>query len=178
MTPTSLKTFGKYLLVQSAGWALAALALAGLRYWLDLPLWVVTGLFGLWLAKDLAMYPLVRRAYEPSEARTGAAALIGARGTAREGLDPAGYVHVRGELWRAETPPGGPPIPPGSRVAVRAARGLTLIVEPEEPPGVRAVEQGGASEKERAGTPGGLTPAPGAGMIVVRGGARRRPPAS
>jgi len=153
LTPASFKTFGKYLLVQSAGWALAALVLGGLRYWLDLPLWVVTGLFVLWLAKDLAMYPLVRRAYEPSEARTGAASLIGARGIAREGVDPAGYVQVRGELWRAETAPGEPPIPPGGRVAVCAARGLTLIVEPEDAPGVRAADQGGASGKERAGIP-------------------------
>lgn len=125
-----MRPFGKYLLVQIPGWLLVALALGALRYWFDLPLWAVAGGFVLWVAKDLALYSWVRPSYEPGDERTGAERLIGARGVVRQTLDPAGYVHVRGELWRAETLPGAPPIPAGVSVEVRGARGLTLLVSP------------------------------------------------
>lgn len=103
----------------------------GLRYWVGLPLWIVVGTFLLWVIKDFVLYPLLRVSYE-SGGKTGADQLIGLQGVARERLDPRGYVHVRGELWRAETEPGDGPISAGSPVRVVGTNGMTLIVATEE----------------------------------------------
>ncbi|MBI2999564.1 MAG: NfeD family protein [Deltaproteobacteria bacterium] len=121
----------KYLLFQLPGWVLAAVILSGLRYWTAIPAWVALGLFVLWVAKDLVMYPLLRTAYE-SGVKTGAERLIGARGVAQDELSPRGYVRVRGELWQAEVEPSDDPLAPGSPVKVLAAEGMTLIVTAEK----------------------------------------------
>jgi membrane-bound serine protease (ClpP class) len=60
--------------------------------------------------------------------------MIGERGFAKERLAPKGYVRVRGELWRAETINGGPPIERGQSVKIVKMDGLTLFVEHTEPP--------------------------------------------
>ena len=75
------------------------------------------------------------------------ARLLGVRGQVYQALNPQGYVQINGELWRAEVEPATqetgsperlheeearPVLPAGSRVTVRAFRGLTLLVAPEE----------------------------------------------
>jgi membrane-bound serine protease (ClpP class) len=62
--------------------------------------------------------------------RGGVADLIGAAGTVRVALDPLGQVLVAGELWRARARDDAS-VPPGTRVSVLEARGLTLTVQPE-----------------------------------------------
>ena len=57
---------------------------------------------------------------------TGAEALVGARGEAREEMAPDGMVFVRGALWRATT--SGAPIHAGEPVRVIGRRGLQLEV--------------------------------------------------
>jgi membrane-bound serine protease (ClpP class) len=57
---------------------------------------------------------------------TGADALVGAFGEAREELSPEGLVFVRGALWRARSPSG--PISVGTRVQVVGRNGLQLEV--------------------------------------------------
>jgi len=57
---------------------------------------------------------------------TGAEALVGAKGEAREELAPEGLVFVRGALWRAVA--NGSPIPVGSQVRVVGRKGLQLQV--------------------------------------------------
>ena len=52
----------------------------------------------------------------------GAEALVGADGE----MTDAGWVTVRGELWRARSDAS---LEPGDRVRVRAVEGLTLVVE-------------------------------------------------
>jgi membrane-bound ClpP family serine protease len=52
----------------------------------------------------------------------GIEALVGADGE----MADAGWVTVRGELWRARS---DAPLEPGDRVRVRAVEGLTLVVE-------------------------------------------------
>ena len=126
-----MSTLVKYLLFQLPGWVLAAVILSGLRYWVGIPGWVALGLFVLWVAKDLVMYPLLRTAYE-SGVKTGAEQLIGTRGVAQSELSPRVYVHVRGELWQAEVKPSDDPLAPGSPVKVLAAEGMTLIVKAEK----------------------------------------------
>ena len=122
-----MSTLTRYVLLQAPSWAAASLAVAGLRHWLGLSLWIGAGLLAVWVLKDFALYPFLRRAYEGG-ARTGAEELIGARGVARDELSPKGHVWVRGELWRAEVAAGRGPISPGTPVRVQAARGLTLTV--------------------------------------------------
>ncbi len=117
----------RYLLFQVPSWILAAMLLGALHRWLDLPLAYAIGLFVLYVAKDLLIYPYVRKAYEPHN-KTGAELLIGCVGLTKQRLDPEGYVQVRGELWRAVADPPGEPIPPGQPVRIQTVSGLTLVV--------------------------------------------------
>jgi len=119
----------KYLLFQLPGMALAGIALVVLvRVWNLSPRTALL-LFVFWVVKDFAMYPLLRSAYAGSRHDAGEA-LVGALGTARERLDPAGYVRVGAELWRAEVSREHAPVESGAAVRVRAVRNLTLHVEP------------------------------------------------
>ena len=119
----------KYLLFQLPGMALAGIALVLLvRVWSLSPRTALL-LFVFWVVKDFAMYPLLRSAYAGSRHDAGEA-LVGALGTARERLDPAGYVRVGAELWRAEVSREHAPVESGAAVRVRAVRNLTLHVEP------------------------------------------------
>jgi membrane protein implicated in regulation of membrane protease activity len=119
----------KYLLFQLPGWTLAGIALGLLvRVW-GLSPGTALLLFAFWVAKDFALYPLLRSAYAGGH-RDGGEALIGALGTARERLDPAGYVRVGAELWRAEVSREHAPVESGGTVRVRSVRNLTLHVEP------------------------------------------------
>ena len=122
-----MTTLTKYLLLQIPGWILAIIIVAALRAWLGIPLWVAFGLVILWVVKDLAMYPLLRTAYE-SDVKTGVGQLVGARGVAHGELAPSGYVRVRGELWRAEVRGEGRPISRDSPIRVEGAEGMTLLV--------------------------------------------------
>lgn len=94
----------------------------------DLSLYVAALLLALWLAKDVAMYPLVRIAYEDASPDA-TESLIGATGTARDRIDPEGWVQVGSELWRAELAPGAAPVEGGAPVRVVSVHGLTLDVE-------------------------------------------------
>jgi len=53
--------------------------------------------------------------------------MVGLVGEALEDLDPEGQVKVGGEIWRARA---ARPVAAGTRVRVRAVRGLVLEVEP------------------------------------------------
>jgi membrane-bound serine protease (ClpP class) len=60
---------------------------------------------------------------------TGVEGMVGLQGTVRDAIEPGapGYVHVRGELWRASSSTS---IGKDEAVRVTAVNGLTLIVEP------------------------------------------------
>ena len=130
-----MPVLARYLLLELPGWVLVALVLSLLvRYWELAPktAWL---LFGLWVAKDFALYPALRIAYEDGSTN-GTDALVGSVGTVREPLTPRGWVRVGSELWRAEIAGGGEPIDVGATVRVVAVRDMTLHVEPDGPPGV------------------------------------------
>jgi membrane protein implicated in regulation of membrane protease activity len=119
----------KYLLFQVPGMALAGVVLVALvRIW-DLAPRTALLLFAFWVIKDFAMYPLLRDAYAGNLHDAGEA-LVGALGTARERLDPTGYVRVGSELWRAEVSREHAPVERGAAVRVCAVQNLTLQVEP------------------------------------------------
>ena len=118
----------KYTLLQIPGWIILGLLLLWLWNWLEFSAWIAIGILAVWVVKDFILYSFIRTAYE-SSSKTGTGLLIGSRGIARESLDPQGYIHTSGELWRAEIGPDQPPIPSGAAVRIKSVRGLTLIVE-------------------------------------------------
>ena len=123
-----MNAFQRYWLFQIPDIVAAAVFLYALVSWG----WIGSGLgwllFVLWVIKDAAMYPLLKKAYEAGGRNDGAADLLDRTGTAVEDLTPIGYVRVRGELWRAHA---DDPIDAGQPVRVYDARGLTLYVRPE-----------------------------------------------
>jgi membrane protein implicated in regulation of membrane protease activity len=125
----SLRILVRYTLLQIPALTLFILVLMLSRRWIGIPLWSFWGLLGLWIAKDVLLFPFVWRAYDGREQK-GGEGMIGMQGIARDRLAPEGYIQVRGELWRAELMGGGPPVEEGAKVKVRETRGLTLIVQP------------------------------------------------
>jgi membrane-bound ClpP family serine protease len=123
-------TFARYWAFQVPGTLAVAILLGALVRWWDLSPRLAVLLLAVWVLKDAVLYPFVRKAYEPRSGG-GADALVGRLGTARDRLDPEGWVRVGAELWRARAQGG--PIAPGAAVRVRAVRGLTLVVEAAEP---------------------------------------------
>ena len=129
---TPLRTFFRYLAFQIPGMlgVLLVLAVAGQIYeWSGE---VLAGLFGAWVVKDLAMYPLVRGSYELRDAEP-SRALIGRRARAEQALSPEGYVRMGSELWRARLVTGGA-VAPGDEVQVVSVVAVTLVVEPAGAP--------------------------------------------
>ena len=131
--PTPRSTLVRYTLYQIPEWVLAAGAAVLLYRWGVLGGWTGALLVAAVMAKDAALYPLLRTAYE-SDASTAIERLIGLRGVAVEPLAPQGYVRVRGELWRSEATTAGRAIHRGHPVTVHAVRGTTLLVRPAPPP--------------------------------------------
>lgn len=119
----------RYLLFQIPGWIITAAVLFSLWHWQFIPAWLaVIGFFG-WVLKDLLLYPFLRRAYE-TDAKSGSAALVGARGIAEQDLAPQGYIRVRGELWRAVASPPHRVVSAGTEVEIVSADGMQLFVRP------------------------------------------------
>jgi membrane-bound ClpP family serine protease len=99
-----------------------------IQWWVGLPSWLCGVIVGLWITKDVLMFPFAWRAYETSSGD--AVSLIGSKGIVEEELNPSGYVRVHGELWKAEAIENKGPIEKGETVLVRGANGLTLFVQP------------------------------------------------
>jgi membrane-bound serine protease (ClpP class) len=100
---------------------------AGDAFQVSVPVAVaVAGTLAAFAAFALTKVMQVRR----RPAQTGAEQLVGQLGTARDVLDPFGFVLVNGELWRART--GGTQIAAGSAVRVERVDGLLLEVTPAE----------------------------------------------
>lgn len=121
------RAFRKYFLLELPGWAIAGAVL----YALYMTEWVTQataiGLWCLWVAKDFALYPLLRTAYEDSNPDA-TAALVDAVGVAIERLAPEGYVRIGSESWHASVVPREEAIEAGCQVRVVEVRNLTLRV--------------------------------------------------
>lgn len=106
------------------------LVLALVQQWVAAPRRLLWILVAAWVVKDVALFPFVWPAYDP-DAPSRIGDMVGARGVAKERLDPSGYVQVRAELWRAVIADDSPPIEAGCRVRVLHREGLTLFVAPD-----------------------------------------------
>ena len=118
----------RYAFLQIPFTALLILVLILMRKWVDLPIWLVCGVAALLVVKDIALYPLVWRSYDP-DSTTLSNQMEGARGTAVDDLHPTGYVEIGAERWKAEVIGDGPSIRRGQQVRVCGIRGLTLLVQ-------------------------------------------------
>lgn len=118
----------RYAILQIPFTALVIAVLLLVRKWVDLPTWFIYGLVAFLVIKDIAMFPLVWRAYDPDHP-TLTNTMEGARGIAINDLHPSGHVEIGAERWRAEVIEGSPPIRRGQRVRVHGIRGLTLLVQ-------------------------------------------------
>jgi membrane protein implicated in regulation of membrane protease activity len=123
----SKRTVLRYTMLQLPALVVLILVLIVLRQWLQIPVWSIWTFTLLWIIKDIILFPFVWRAYDSA-----ASAMIGARGTASEQLDPSGHVRIKGELWRARVSGDGQSIEKGRAILVMDIRGLTLIVGPGE----------------------------------------------
>ncbi|MBW2493362.1 MAG: hypothetical protein JRE43_01320 [Deltaproteobacteria bacterium] len=122
------RTLLRYTLFQIPDLILLSLGLAAAVRWWGLPVYVAYGLVGLWLVKDIVMFPILRVAYE-SDSASGVDGIRGALGVVTQSLAPAGYVRLGSELWKAEFASGAEPVSEGSAIRVVEVHGLTLIVE-------------------------------------------------
>jgi membrane-bound ClpP family serine protease len=122
------RALARYTLFQIPDLILLGLALAAAVRWWELSVFVAYVLFGLWIVKDIAMFPILRVAYQ-TDGASAADRLDGALGVVTRPLDPTGYVSVASELWSAEVPIESAPVAAGSSVRVVGIRGLTLLVE-------------------------------------------------
>lgn len=124
-----VRVFARYLLFQVPSWLAVGLALvvAGELGWTASRWWwlVLVAL----VVKDLALYPWLRIAHEPTWLH-GPEALRDAVAVVHRALDPEGSVHVGAELWRARCVADRWPVRAGDRVRVLGVEGLTLLVEP------------------------------------------------
>ena len=118
----------RYTLFQIPDLILLGLGLAAAVRWWELSVFTAYALFGLWIVKDIAMFPLLRVAYQ-TDGSSVADRLDGALGVVTRPLNPTGYVSVASELWSAEVSIESAPVAVGSTVRVVSIRGLTLLVE-------------------------------------------------
>lgn len=128
------RAFGRYLLLQIPGLFVVGVALVLLVRWTSLTEFMAWALFGLWVLKDLALFPILRVGYENHAGSGGADGMVGATGVAEEALAPgkAATVHIGPERWSARLAEGATPLPAGAPVRVVAVRDLTLLVEAAE----------------------------------------------
>ena len=120
----------RYILLNIPEFVAIILILIVIQFWVAIPAWLLWSIIGFWIVKDVVLFPFIWRAYDWDRAGK-SRSMAGEHGVAREKLAPAGYVQIRGELWRAEKIGEGPPIEAGQRVRVKKMEGLTLFVEPD-----------------------------------------------
>jgi len=129
--------YARYALFQLPGIFFAGLALTMIVQWGHLTPPLAWGLFGLWVLKDLLMFPVTKIAYETPHHPHGPEALLGEEAIAQDGIaaetsGETGWVLVRGELWRACARNGTRPVTKGDRVRIVETSGHVLIVEGSE----------------------------------------------
>jgi membrane protein implicated in regulation of membrane protease activity len=120
----------RYWLAQLPGYAIGAILLSAASHFFALPGWLAALLFAGMVLKDVAFYPLARRALAAPPWH-GAESLLGQRGVVVAALEPEGKVRIGHELWRARAARADAPIAAGRAVRVEAVRGLTLVVAPD-----------------------------------------------
>ena len=125
----SKKTVIRYTLLQIPATALLGMLLFYLRDFLNLAVWLIWTILGLWVVKDLILFFYLWPAYEENP-QNDMLSMIGRVGISRETLAPWGYIRVGGTLWRARVSPELTHVDEGRQVRIVGRNGLTLEVRP------------------------------------------------
>ncbi len=123
------RTARRYALFQIPSIILLSISLFLLHRWVGLSRSIAWTILGLWIAKDIAFFPFLRRSFDTDRAGE-MNSMVGEEGTVTDRLAPSGRMLVRGELWQAELLDHTLAAESGESVSVLDVRGLTLIVEP------------------------------------------------
>jgi membrane protein implicated in regulation of membrane protease activity len=118
----------RYTLYQIPGIIAVVVAVALAWRWIGLPHWVGAVLIAGWIAKDIALYPMLKTAYRSADSAD-PAGLVGRQAMVIDALAPQGHVRIGAERWRARVQAGGCEVPPGRQVRIESVEGLTLIVD-------------------------------------------------
>lgn len=125
----ALAAWQRYWLFQLPGIVIVAALTAAAVHWFSLPAWTCIAATALWVAKDIALYPMLKHSYRAG-GPVGPASLIGSVGTVRDALDPTGLIKIGPELWKAKS---SSPAAVGEVVRVVGCSGMTLLVEAPAP---------------------------------------------
>jgi membrane-bound ClpP family serine protease len=123
----TLRIVVKYFLLQLPGIVSFALILLLVRHWLEIPAYLAWALLGIWVGKDIFLFPILWRFYDPHQ-HPDRFRMIGRKGFALTRLNPDGYVLVKGERWQATICEGQSSIEEGREICVEAVNGLKLTV--------------------------------------------------
>jgi membrane protein implicated in regulation of membrane protease activity len=117
----------KYFLLQLPGQAAFILILLLVRRWLEAPAYLMWGLLGSWVGKDIFLFPVLWRFYDPNQ-YPDRFRMVGRKGFALTRLNPDGYVQVQVERWQAGIYEEHASIEKGEAICVEAIKGLELTV--------------------------------------------------
>ena len=118
----------KYVLLQLPGQVLFLLFLLLVRRWVEAPPYLVWALFGIWVGKDIVLFPFLWRFYDPHH-YPDRFSMAGRTGVALTRLNPNGYAQVKGERWQAVIQEELAPIEKGETICVEDISGLELTVK-------------------------------------------------
>ena len=123
----------RYVLFQIPDLLLVVLILLVLKRFIEIPDVVFWVFVACWVAKDILLYPLLGRFYDPNFQKNRFFSPVGKVGIVKAALVPKGKVQVNGELWQAEILDRTHSADVDETVRVRGVNGLTLLVESEKP---------------------------------------------
>jgi len=125
----TLRIAVKYFMLQLPGQAAFILIILLMRQWLQAPAYLMWGLLGFWVGKDIFLFPFLWRFYDPNQ-YPDRFRMVGRKGIALTRLNPDGYVRVRGERWQAGVNEEQASIEQGETIYIEAVSGLKLTVRP------------------------------------------------
>jgi len=124
-----LRVVLKYSLLQLPGQIAFILILVLARQWLEAPAYLMWGLLGFWVGKDIFLFLFLWRFYDPNQ-YPDRFRMVGRKGFALTRLHPDGYVEVQGERWQAGIYEEQASIEQGEAICIEAINGLKLTVRP------------------------------------------------
>ena len=119
----------KYFLLQLPGQVAFILILLLARQWLETPAYLIWGLLGFWVGKDIFLFPFLWRFHDPNQ-YPDRFWMDGRNGFTLTRLNPDGYVQVQGERWQAGIYEGQSFIEQSEAIRIEAVNGLKLTVRP------------------------------------------------
>ncbi|MDF1593520.1 MAG: NfeD family protein [Desulfobacterales bacterium] len=126
----SLRVIFRYALFQLPDLFILILILLILQHFLKIHGYAILIIIGIWILKDIALYPFIGRFYDPDYQKDWFS-MVGKKGIVKKSLKPKGKILVKGELWKAEVVEKDITIHSGETVVVQGIKGLNLLVVPE-----------------------------------------------